>query len=62
MSLSKGEHYVLGIDYGSDSCRAVLIDAATGKETGVAVQYYPRWKKGLFCDPAINQFRQHPLD
>ena len=62
MTLQKGENYVLGLDYGSDSCRAVLIDAADGSEAGVAVMYYPRWVKGLYCDSTINQFRQHPQD
>ena len=59
---NKGETYVLGLDYGTDSCRAVLIDAADGSEAGVAVMPYPRWKKGLYCNAASNQFRQHPLD
>ena len=27
-----------------------------------AVEYYPRWKAGLYCDPQKNQYRQHPLD
>jgi len=62
MALNKGESYVLGLDYGSDSCRAVLIDAANGTEAGGAVMYYPRWSKGLFCNAAANQFRQHPQD
>jgi L-ribulokinase len=62
MELKKGDAYVLGLDYGTDSCRAVLIDAATGEEAGTAVKYYPRWAKGLYCNPAANQFRQHPQD
>jgi L-ribulokinase len=62
MALKKGETFVLGLDYGTDSCRAVLIDAADGSEAGVSVMYYPRWSKGLYCDSTANQFRQHPLD
>ena len=27
-----------------------------------AVCAYPRWKQGLYCDPAQNRYRQHPLD
>ena len=53
---------VLGIDYGSDSGRAVLIDAANGAELATSVCYYPRWQKGLYCKPEINQYRQHPQD
>lgn len=62
MGIKKGEAYVLGLDYGSDSARAVVVDAADGSEAGVAVMNYPRWTKGLYCDPATNRFRQHPLD
>ncbi|MDR2619385.1 MAG: ribulokinase [Treponema sp.] len=62
MALQKGDAYVLGLDYGSDSCRAVLIDASDGSEAGVAVMYYPRWTKGLYCSPGDNRFRQHPQD
>ena len=53
---------VLGVDFGTDSVRSVLIDATDGRELSFSVFYYPRWKDGLFCNPSINQFRQHPLD
>jgi L-ribulokinase len=54
--------FVIGIDYGTDSVRAVVVDTGNGGIAGTAVFEYPRWKAGLFCDPSINQFRQHPLD
>ena len=54
--------FVIGIDYGTDSVRSVVVDTSNGEIAGTSVFEYPRWKKGLFCDPSINQFRQHPLD
>jgi len=54
--------YVIGIDYGTDSVRTVVVDTTDGKIVGTSVFEYSRWKEGLYCDPSINQFRQHPLD
>ncbi|AYM99032.1 ribulokinase [Chryseobacterium sp. 3008163] len=54
--------YVIGLDYGTDSVRAVLIDTENGAELATSVSYYQRWKDGKFCQPEQNQFRQHPLD
>lgn len=56
------DRFVIGLDYGTDSVRSVLLNAFTGEDIASSVFYYPRWKDGLFCNPANNQFRQHPLD
>lgn len=58
----KTDNLVIGIDFGTDSVRALVVDASNGQELGTDVQYYPRWRKALYCNPAKNQFRQHPLD
>ena len=57
------EHaYVIGLDYGTDSVRALLVDALTGREIDSEVALYPRWNKGLYSDPRVARFRQHPKD
>ena len=56
------ESYVIGLDYGTDSVRALVLDASNGRELNSAVHYYRRWKEGKFCNPSENIFRQHPLD
>jgi L-ribulokinase len=56
------DKYVIGVDYGTDSVRSIVANAATGNEIASAIFYYPRWKKALYCNAASNQFRQHPLD
>jgi L-ribulokinase len=54
--------YLLGLDFGTDSVRAVVVNAGSGKEEANQVARYRRWGQGLYCDPARNRFRQHPLD
>jgi len=56
------DRYVIGVDFGSDSVRAVVLNAETGAQESTDVAYYPRWMEQKYCDAAKNQFRQHPLD
>jgi L-ribulokinase len=60
--MNTAESYVIGVDYGTDSVRSVLVNARNGAEVSSAVFQYPRWKDGLYCNAAENRFRQHPLD
>lgn len=54
--------YVIGVDFGTDSVRALVVDTQTGEAVGTNLYEYTRWKQGLYCNPSISQFRQHPLD
>ena len=51
----------LGLDFGSDSVRALLVDEE-GLPLAEAVRPYPRWGEGRYTDAAAGRFRQHPLD
>jgi L-ribulokinase len=58
----KKESFVIGVDYGTDSVRSIIVNTTTGEEISSSVHYYSRWKKGLYCNATDSQFRQHPLD
>ena len=54
--------YVIGIDFGTDSVRSLIVNALNGEEVASVVHPFTRWSGGMYCDPSANRFRQHPLD
>ncbi len=55
--------YSLGLDYGTNSCRSLLVDLDTGEEVGSSVFPYPSGELGILLDPADpNVARQNPQD
>ncbi|MSU50743.1 MAG: ribulokinase [Opitutus sp.] len=55
--------FTLGIDYGTNSVRALVVRCADGAELGSAVVNYPSGHQGVLLDPKNHQLaRQHPGD
>ena len=54
--------YVIGVDFGSDSVRCVVIDVSNGETMAEAESGYSRWLDKKYQDPDSRIFRQHPLD
>jgi len=55
--------YTIGIDYGSNSVRCVVVDTRSGREVGSAVWNYPSGEAGVLTDPANPHVaRQSPAD
>jgi L-ribulokinase len=55
--------YTLGIDYGTNSVRALVVRCADGAELGTATVNYPSGAEGVLLDPRDHQLaRQHPGD
>lgn len=55
--------YALGLDFGTNSVRALIVDVRTGEEVATAVHDYARGDHGVISDPANPHVaRQHPAD
>jgi L-ribulokinase len=62
MATSK-PRYTLGLDFGTNSVRALLVDVGNGRELATAVFAYPSGKAGIILDPKDpNLARQNPAD
>ncbi|MDB4900737.1 MAG: araB 1, partial [Mucilaginibacter sp.] len=38
------DQFVIGVDYGTDSVRSVIVDTFNGKELASSIFHYPRWR------------------
>ncbi len=55
--------YTVGVDYGTNSVRALIVDCADGREVGTAVFDYPSGEQGILLDPRDPHLaRQNPAD
>ncbi|MFI4911270.1 MAG: ribulokinase [Sedimentisphaeraceae bacterium JB056] len=55
--------YTIGLDYGTNSVRSLIVDVATGRELASSVYEYPTGSAGIILDPADhNVARQNPAD
>ncbi len=55
--------FTLGIDYGTNSVRALLVDTGNGREVGNCVVDYPSGEHGILLDARDHHLaRQHPGD
>lgn len=56
-------NYTIGLDFGTNSARAVIVDVGDGKEVGTGVWDYAHGTAGVIVDPARPDLaRQHPAD
>jgi L-ribulokinase len=55
--------YTIGIDYGTNSVRAVVVSCAEGRVFGTSIYDYPSGVDGVLLDPRQPHLaRQHPAD
>lgn len=55
--------FSLGIDYGTNSVRALIVHCATGQEIGIGIADYPGGHQGVWLDPSHHHLaRQSPAD
>ena len=55
-------NYTIGLDYGTNSVRALIVNTANGREVGTAVWGYEHGKEGVILARDPNLARQHPAD
>lgn len=57
------KRYALGLDFGTNSCRSLIVDLEDGTEVTIDVCNYPSGEDGILLDPKDpNVARQNPQD
>src|SRR5215204_4518800 len=54
--------YTIGLDYGTNSVRTLIVDVSNGKEVATAVWNYAQGTDGVLLSRDPNLARQHPAD
>ncbi len=54
--------YTIGLDYGTNSVRALIVNVANGKEVAESVWAYAHGRDGVILSKDPNLARQHPAD
>lgn len=60
--LAEHGSYSIGLDYGTESARAILVDTRTGDELTTCVYPYPSGTRGVILSKDPNLARQNPRD
>ncbi|MBV8780457.1 MAG: ribulokinase [Phycisphaerae bacterium] len=61
--MANQSHYTIGLDYGTNSVRALLVDVSNGRELGEAVYNYEHGQAGIVLNrDQPDLARQHPSD
>ena len=56
------KHYSVGLDFGTNSVRALVVDVSNGREIGTGVWNYVRGTDGVILSRDPNLARQHPAE
>jgi len=54
--------YAIGLDYGTNSVRALIVDTSDGREIATAIWTYAHGHQGVILGKDPNLARQHPAD
>jgi L-ribulokinase len=61
--MAKKRSFAVGVDYGTNSVRTLIVDTADGREVATSVFPYPSGEDGILLDPKDpNLARQNPAD